>query len=392
MKKILFVMMSLYNGGAERSLVNLLSELPKEKYEIDLLLFRREGLFLSQIPQNVTMIDQTKGIKAFYGPLSKAGALGGVKIFGTAISHLLESRGSDRAQCRWKYFYAPFIKKINTHYDVAVAYITGDTLGYVIDKVTADKKIVWVHNDYREGGFSKKYDYPYFKKVDEIVTISETCEKILKEEFPEFNEKIYCIPNITSSKLIRSRGSAFYPEEYQKNKVNILSIGRLTEQKGFDIAIEAAKIMKKAGYRFMWHIIGTGELEESLDKQIATAEVDDCIRLIGARENPYPYIQNCTLFVQPSRWEGKSVVLDEAKILAAPIVATNYPTVMDQIHNDVEGKITNMSAEALAQGIIEMLENSNCRAKIRNNLLSHEYGNQNDVIKYEKIFDVGGGR
>ena len=218
MKKILFVMMSLYNGGAERSLVNLLSELPKEKYEIDLLLFRREGLFLSQIPQNVTMIDQTKGIKAFYGPLSKAGALGGVKIFGTAISHLLESRGSDRAQCRWKYFYAPFIKKINTHYDVAVAYITGDTLGYVIDKVTADKKIVWVHNDYREGGFSKKYDYPYFKKVDEIVTISETCEKILKEEFPEFNEKIYCIPNITSSKLIRSRGSAFYPEEYQKKQ------------------------------------------------------------------------------------------------------------------------------------------------------------------------------
>ena len=392
MKRILFVIMSLYNGGAERSLVNLLNELPKEKYDIDVLLFRREGLFLRQLPENVRIINQTKGISAFYGPIAKAGALGIVKICGTAISHIMEKGGSERAQCRWKYFYEPFIEKMDTPYDIAVAYVTGDALGYVIDKVVAEKKIVWVHNDYREGGFAKKYDYPYFEKVDIIVTISETCKDILQEEFPKFKEKIYCIPNITSSKLIRSRAEEFYPPEFQTSTINILSVGRLTEQKGFDMAIDAAQIMKKAGVKFVWYIIGDGVLKDSLDKLIEANQIKDCVKLIGTRENPYPYIKNCTIFVQPSRWEGKSVVLDEAKILAAPIVATNYPTVMDQIHNDVEGKITNMSAEALAQGIIEMLENSNCRAKIRNNLLSHEYGNQNDVIKYEKIFDVGGGR
>ena len=251
MKRILFVIMTLYNGGAERSLVNLLNELPKEKYDIDVLLFRREGLFLRQLPENVRIINQTKGISAFYGPIAKAGALGIVKICGTAISHIMEKGGSERAQCRWKYFYEPFIEKMDTPYDIAVAYVTGDALGYVIDKVVAEKKIVWVHNDYREGGFAKKYDYPYFEKVDIIATISETCKDILQEEFPKFKEKIYCIPNITSSKLIRSRAEEFYPPEFQTSTINILSVGRLTEQKGFDMAIDAAQIMKKAGVKFV---------------------------------------------------------------------------------------------------------------------------------------------
>ena len=109
--------------------------------------------------------------------------------------------------------------------------------------------------------------------------------------------------------------------------------------------------------------------------------------MLGTRENPYPYIKNCTVFVQPSRWEGKSVVLDEAKILAAPIVATAYPTVVDQIINDVEGKIVEMSGKALAQGIMELLKSEHDRNSIKNWLLSHEYGNQNEVEKYENIFD-----
>lgn len=387
MKKILFVMMSLYNGGAERSLVNLLNELPKEKYEIDLLLFRKEGLFLSQVPQNVMLLDPTKGIKAFYGPLSRAGVLGGVKIFGTTIAHLLESGGSDRAQCRWKFFYNPFIEKMNQHYDIAVAYVTGDTLGYVIDKVSADKKIVWVHNDYREGEFSKKYDYPYFKKVDKIVTISETCERILNEEFPEFSSKICYIPNITSSSLIYSRGKDFYPEEYIQNKVNILSVGRLTEQKGFDVAVDAARIMKKAGYQFMWHIIGTGELQNSLNKQIVDAKVDDCMKLIGAKENPYPYIKHCTIFVQSSRWEGKSVVLDEAKIFAKPIVATVYPTVKDQIEDGKEGCIVKMDSKELARGVSNLIVNKKRRECLSGYLATKEYGNQSEIEKYMRLFD-----
>jgi len=387
MKKILFVIMSLYNGGAERSLVNLLNELPKKKYDIDVLLFRKEGLFLQQLPDNVKIINQTKGISAFYGSIAKAGFLGIVKICGTVISHIMEKGGSERAQCRWKYFYEPFIEKIDTHYDVAVAYVTGDALGYVIDKVVAEKKIVWVHNDYREGGFAKKYDYPYFEKVDVIATISETCKGILQEEFPEFREKIYCIPNITSSKLIRSRAEEFYPPEFQASMMNILSVGRLTAQKGFDMAIDAARIMKSAGVKFVWYIIGDGVLKDSLEKLIDENQINDCVKLLGIRENPYPYIKNCTVFVQPSRWEGKSVVLDEAKILAVPIVATAYPTVVDQVINGVEGKIVEMSGKSLAQGIMDILDSEQDRSSIKNWLLSHEYGNQDEVKKYENIFE-----
>ena len=97
-KKILFVMMSLYNGGAEKSLVNLLNELPHEKYEIDLLLFKKEGLYLSQIPMNVNVLDPPMVLKNLYSGRSKE------RVIGTIISRVLYGKSGKASAFRWKYF------------------------------------------------------------------------------------------------------------------------------------------------------------------------------------------------------------------------------------------------------------------------------------------------
>ncbi len=134
-------------------------------------------------------------------------------------------------------------------------------------------------------------------------------------------------------------------------------------------------------------IIGTGELREKLEQQIAGAKVADQLILLGARENPYPYIKGCDLLIQPSRYEGKSVVLDEAKILGKPVLASNYSTVRDQIQNGKEGLIVEMNPEAISDGIIRLMEDQKLAESIRAYLSRHDYGNAHDIGKYERLLD-----
>lgn len=385
MKKILIVMSSLYNGGAERSLVNLLNEFPKDKYEVDILLFKRGGLFMNQVPKDYQIIETPSEVAKLYGPMKKSGMLFPIRLIANAASLIFTKNDRERRAYRWKYFYEKCIHEVEKEYDVALAYISGEILYFLDEKVHAKKKIVWIHNDYRTANHPRKYDYKHLQNMDAIVSISDSCVDILKEEFPEFSDKIFMIENITSSVVIKNRADEFYPEEYDRNTSNILSIGRLSEQKGFDMAVEAASILKNKGINFKWFIIGSGELEDKLNAQIKSLDLEDNFVLLGARENPYPYIKNSTIFAQTSRYEGKSVVMDEAKILGATILATNYPTVNDQLVNGTEGHIVEMNSKGIAEGVEFLLGDEVYRNKLSNYLRSREYGNQDEINKYIEV-------
>lgn len=380
-------MPTLYNGGAERSLVNLLNEIPKGKYNIDILLFKRSGMFLKQVPEEFTVLETPNDLKRMYGPVKETGALLPWRILGNVMAKAMTNNSRAMRGFRWKYFYGPTIKKLDKKYDVALAYISGEILYFVDEKVKADKKIVWIHNDYRQAMHPRKYDYKHLKNMDSIVSISDECVDILKDEFPEFADKTYMIENITSSVALEKQANDFYPKEYKDDCFNILSIGRLHEQKGFDMAISAAKIIKSQNIKFKWFVLGSGELEAQLKAQIKEEGVEDCFILLGTRENPYAYIKNCDLFVQPSRYEGKSVVIDETKILKKPIVVTNYPTVKDQIMDGKEGMIVDMTSEGIADGIIRMYQKEDLRKEFVDYLSSQEYGNQKEVEKYLELID-----
>lgn len=379
-------MMSLQSGGAEKSLVNLLNEMNPQKYEIDLLLFRKTGTFLSQVPSYVHICNIPAEINKLYGNMSQAGNLLGTKIIGTLAAKVHESTPGARAGYRWEHYYTKKIPMLTKQYDVAFAYITGETMFYTVEKVQANRKICFVHNDYKTANHPKKYDYRYFEKLDGIASISKLCCDVLEEEFPEFSDKIWCIENITSSAVIKKRAVEFVPKEITGTN-NILSVGRLMSQKGFDLAISAASILKKRNMDFHWYIVGDGELRKDLENQIENEGLQSEFTILGIKENPYPYIKACTIFAQTSRYEGKSVVLDEAKILAKPIVVTNYATVNDQIIDRREGIVVDMTPEGIANGIAELLGNKQLRKSLENYLSLHEYGNQREIEKYYKYIE-----
>ena len=380
-------MATLSNGGAEKSLVNLLNVLPSDKYSIDVMLFKNRGIFVKQVPPYVNLIDAPKELKGLYSNGLSAGKQLPRKLISTFIAKIAEKESEDQKGYRWHKYYSQVIPKLNQHYDVAIAYLSGEVLYFIDEKVDADRKIVFVHNDYRRNKLSHKYEEKHYRNMSKIISISNRCVEILKEEFPELTDKMLYLPNITSSTVVRNRAQDCDTPEYKDGVTNILSIGRLNHQKGFDYAIDAAKCLKDKGFKFCWSIIGNGELKKDLLKQIVKNGVEDEVQLLGIRENPYPYIQNCDFVVQTSRFEGKSVVLDEAKILGKAIVTTNYPTVNDQVENEKEGLVVEIDPAKIADGIILMATDTTRRESIEQYLNSKEYGNEKDVSMYMDLLD-----
>lgn len=389
-KQLLFIMGTLENGGGERSLINLLQLIDYNKYDVDLALFKERGVFLKQVPKEVNILSDLKELHFMYDDsLKNAFNFNYLKLslahtFGTIISKIVSKSGFHKGQYRWKHFYKNVIPTIEKKYDVAISYLEGETTFYLADKVNADKKIAWVHTDYSKINADSEIDLEYFRKVDKVVSISKSCLKILKNQFPSISNKFIYLPNLISSKLVKSMSNQFTPKEfYENNKIKIISIGRLIKLKGFDIALQSAKILKEKNIDFEWYVIGDGILKTELEEHKNQLDLNDDFIFLGIRENPYPYLKNADIVVQPSRYEGKSMVLDEAKILCKPIVVTNYDTVNDQINRD-EGIIVDIDPEAIAKGIETMLSN---KQKYIHFLSKNEYGNQIEIKKYYDLFD-----
>ena len=268
MKKILIVIGCLGIGGGERSLVNLLNLFDYKKYSIDLLIFNKRKGFQNEIPSQVNIINAPFSLEILYNSISniqelnlKSLYLTLLRLMATGISRLKTKNMNQAKQYRWKNFYKKRLECFPEKYETVFAYMNDDSMYYVADKVQANHKIAWVHTDYRAMGYDPEIDRNYFEKFEKVVTISDECLNILKFIFPEYKEKFLVIPNLTSKQVVLKRATEFFPEEYKSiNEEKILlSIGRLSVEKGIDLAILAAEKMKQRGIKFIWFVLGDGE-------------------------------------------------------------------------------------------------------------------------------------
>lgn len=393
MKKILIVIHDMKIGGAQKSLLSFLKCLMTSEYateyEVHLMMMHPEGSFCTQIPTQVKVIAppaellwMSSHLNAglFRRSFSWEGLLGEVRwILGKRLRLLAyELNNSQKMWECWK----NLIPQNPEYYDVAVSYIDGTPNYYVMDKINAGKKILWFHSEYQKHGYCSQYDRSFLEKSDGIVTISEKCRGCILEVFPELSSKISVLENITVYKDLLIKSKENCSEFADSSKLKLLTVGRLHPMKGIDLAIEAAKQLKSRGVPFVWLVVGEGTERGELQKQIEAAEIADCFRLIGLRDNPYSYMAKCDILVQPSRVEGKSIVLDEAKMLLKPIVATDYRTVKDSIDHGENGWIVEMSGQALCEGIVYVYRDAQLRQKIAMNLQKKQKGNEEELNRY----------
>ena len=366
MKKLLFVIPTMRMGGAEKSLVALLSKIDPTQFDLTLLLFAAEGELLESLPSYVKVISLPieecamvlEGRFYFKYLIRKFHWWRAVVRCIVAIMDRLQSKRKQKKWLSWN-LYKGVIAKLPGHYDAAISYLEGTTACYVIDKVTADRKIGWIHTDFSSQLRSFSKEYSYYAEFDRLVTISEICRNGFARHYPNLRSRMTVIENLIDKKYILNSAQAFIPSNKDDTTACLVTVGRLEAIKGIDLAIQTAAIMRQRGFLFRWYIYGSGYMLQQFTNMIEQLELQDVVLLEGSVTNPYPFIKQADIVVQPSRYEGKSIVLDEAKVLGKPIVVTNYTSVKDQIENDVTGVIVEMNPESIADGIIALYQDQN---------------------------------
>jgi glycosyltransferase involved in cell wall biosynthesis len=389
-KKLLFVMPSLSAGGGEKSLINLLSQIDYSLYDVDLFLFNKTGIFINSIPREVNILDLPSDYKIFASSL-KNSIMGFLKnrqidlaysrlMF--TIKNRLIREAAISEQYTWEYQSKSF-EVLEKEYDAAIGYLEKSSIYFVVDKVNAKKKVGWIHTNYSNSGMDCQFDNSYFEQLDNLITVSEECAKSLQENFPQLKNKVTIIYNIVAPSIIYDLSKEDIEDDslFDRHYTNIITVARLSHEKGLDLAVKSCKLLLEKGYKIKWYVLGDGNEKDVLERLIEDHHLSNHFTILGVRENPYPYIRKADIYVQPSRYEGKSIAIDEAKILHKPVVVTNFETAKDQINHGINGIITEMSEEGIATEIERLIKDIELRERIVNNLSTEKLGTEKEINK-----------
>ncbi|MDE6491683.1 MAG: glycosyltransferase, partial [Lactobacillus sp.] len=294
-----------------------------------------------------------------------------------AIGHCIRLAVSTISKSKAGEMIAAMMPPIDEEFDTVVDFNGQHQLYFMVNKLKAKKKISFFHSDYEQWPYYYRADKEYYAKVDRIFTISPKCVDSLKKYFPNQSDKIGLMENISSLKLIDRL--ADYPVYDMVCSTNVLlTIGHVCENKGIFLAIDAASILKSKGVVFHWYFIGSIDKPEEYNSLIERKGLSSNITLMGIRSNPYPYIRRATVIVHPSKFEGRSIALDEAKLLCKSVVVTNFSTVTDQFTDRQNGSICQMTSESIADAVEELLSNEELRQQYIANLLAERHDNSSE--------------
>lgn len=386
-KSVLFLNYSLHSGGIEKSLVTALSLFDFEQYDVDLQLFANDGMFLPRVPKEVNLLpplfpaEYKRNIRQALVQLLKKGhpLVALCRLLVTFAGKTPGGMG-ERLVRMWK-IERRFVHAAKKEYDAVVAYMEGQPIYYAVEKVKAKRKIGFIHGDYRAMQLNAAFDEAYIQKLDALCTVSEGCKIALDEVFPQYQEKFHVIYNIISANFMRNMAEEAPDFGDSYTGLRVLSIARLSHQKGLDIALPAVAALHKKGLDFQWYIIGVGPEEEALKEQAAVLGVADCVHFLGERSNPYPLLKACDVYLQPSRFEGKSIAVDEAMVMCRPILLTDFTTAKDQIDSGVNGLIVPMTPEGVEQGLEQLLQDEALRGQFISALQACDYTNEEEIQK-----------
>ena len=400
MKKRIFISMHYMEiGGAEISLVGLLQAIDYSRYDVDLFVHSHQGELMQFIPKVVNLLPEISSYAYIERPIKDALLNGKIRI----VLGRLRAKLQFHKYCKTNHpkdgsailqYVArnvePYLPSLHNfgEYDLAVSFLHPHN--YVLSKVKAKKKICWIHTDYSTIDVNVEQELPVWSAYDSIISISQEAAKAFLKVFPTLENKIAVIENILSVEFVRSRANLIAKEEVErempkeKGVVNLLSVGRFCEAKNYDNVPDICNRIINSGANIRWFIIGFGD-DTIIRKNIGQYGMEKHVVILGKKNNPYPYIKSCDIYVQPSRYEGKSVTVREAQILCKPVVVTNYPTASSQINDNIDGVIVPLDNDGCARGISEFIADKGKQKEIIEYLKSHDYGNEMEI---EKLYEL----
>lgn len=383
------MLISMKVGGTERAFLNMLHELPEEEYKITVLLLQKKGGLYRELPKHVIVREMKEfpyvGRHISYNPKEKVKEHLSKRRFKQAfflfVLHSYMKVTKDRRILFKRVFKkVPVLKE---EYDIAVAYAGPmDIITYYIaTRVKAVEKYQWIHFDVNQIGFDHRFARRMYQFFDRIYVVSNTGAEHLKGKIPTLSAQIETQRNtISAERIIQlAEKEDVFPIS---STIKIVTVARITKEKGPDIAVKILSELKKQGYNLQWHWVGDGECLEYIKKLIRELKVEDSFILEGSKSNPYPYIDESDIYVQPSRHEGYCLTIAEARALRKPIVATATAGAKEQIQHNETGLISEINEQELLKVIVKLIKNPGLRHRL-SEALQKENDRQQILIDFK---------
>ena len=379
-KRLLVVIPHLTIGGVQKSLISALKALDYDKYDVTLYLRKNRTDLLSFVDERVNVIVNTDPNRYYRKPYAILLQIKSLvaKVFGKKdkakkINDILEEKiRCDAMEYERKTYFN------NTHYDIAVAYVQGYVALFVDKCINADKKILFFHTSTNDTPEIHNAVIPDYSAV---AALHEQQKALLEEWYPSSNGKIKIVENYTDKDLITEQSKAFSIPE--TDKTVICSCGRFSPVKGFDMAAEAAKILKDNGMDFIWYFVGDGPERANLENKIAEYKLEDIIVITGMQKNPYPYMACCDIYVQPSYEEAMPVTILEAHRLNKPVITTATVGGLKLVETGRNGVVCEIRSDAIAESIANLISDKEKYNLLLNNIKSIDYSHDFDKYKQQ---------
>lgn len=379
--RILFVINTLGQAGAETALLSLLQTLAREKgearYEISLYVLTGQGEMASRLPADVRLLNKkyreesvltAKGRKYLKKTVLKAMFTRAtvVKLFPYLVKNTCAMLGEKRLlpdKLLWRVL-SDGGMVLPEEYDLAVSYLEGGAAYFVADHVKAAKKAAFIHVDYEKAGYTRALDKDCYLAFDKIFTVSDEVREAFLKAYPELPDKTEVFHNILNKEEIVRRAEEGEGFTDGFTGMRLLSVGRLTAQKAFEVSVDSMKRLKDAGKNVRWYVLGEGDQRKKLQEQIDALGLTQDFILYGAVNNPYPFMKQADIYVHASRFEGKSIAIQEAQILGKPMVVSDCSGNREQVCHGKDGLMCGLTPDSLAENIMLLLEDEALRGKL----------------------------
>lgn len=389
-KNIIFFLTGMYLGGTEKVLLEMINEMTKnEKLNITIGLVDIDGELTKDIPSSVNILeipmsDNDRYLFKFGARKSTMQAVNNLRFFTALkiISRKILNKDNYNGVNITK------LPTIGIKYDIAVSYYFHYEFitRYVAENVSANKKFVWFHNDILNSSLNLKKYNKFIEKYDQLFTVSHQIEREVKSTWPTLKRKVSTFYNFIDLEKINLKSQEIINDSrFKTDKITITSVGRLVNQKGFDLGLQAMHMLKKNGYDFYWYIIGDGPDKLKLNKLIKDFNLERNVFLLGAKRNPYKYMDKSEVYFQPSRHEGYSTTTNEARVLGLPIITTDVSGANEQFENNVNGIICEINPNSMFESLKYLIDSENTRKKFTDCLHDFDF-NANSKEKLKQFF------
>ena len=389
---ILIFSQAMELGGVERSLLGSLDSIDYDRYDVDLFLMRHNGELMSYLNPKAKLLPEIPQYASLAVPMAsliKSGQFGVLcgRLQGKFAAqrfdkqHLNDKPSVAALTYSHKYTLRSMPQISDKTYDLAISFLTPHY--FARERVKAKKYAAWIHTDYTALSFDRDTELAMWGKYDAICSVSEQASKSFQTAFPELAGKVQTIENVLPRELICRQAEESQTDMPSDGSIVLLSVGRFCDAKNFDNVPDICRHIVADDLDVKWYLIGYGGDELLIRQKIAEAGMEKRVIILGKKENPYPYMRNCNLYVQPSRYEGKAVTVREAQLLGKPVVITDYATSGSQLEDGVDGVIVPMDNAGCAAGIAALLRDPALMQQLSENCAKRDYTNSAEV---EKIY------